>query len=362
MIGLHCTDTSRMREECGGGFMKRMFGMLGACAVLTAILAVVGPAWGANASTPMPYSIQPLKGAPGTEEGYYDISASPGAQVKETLVVSNRSSKTIKVLVAATDAATGPHGGVSYNVAGEPVTKTGTWIVLPQDSIRLQGGQRIALDFVINVPVDASPGDHVAAVSAWIPADEKDVPESGSGQAGASITVQMRQVVPVKVVVPGPAATRLVVTGVSAVAGLEKMDLDIAIANPGGLLTRGDGVITLPNDGFERDFELGTVVPGTAIAYSVPWKTAPKAGTYPVQVVLRYGDAASMTAEWAGDVTVADKNLAELENRQAADDDSVAAESASSPWLMYGLIGGLVVVIIVMGVLLMRRRRPAPKA
>ena len=344
-----------------GGFMRRVLGLFGV-GLAFAALALAGQAFGAESPAPVPYSIQPSKHAPGAEQGYYDISADPGMQIQQTLSVSNRSSKAIEVLVAATDAATGPHGGVSYGVAGEPVVKTGAWIHLVKDSVRLAPGQSVALEFVIDVPSDATPGDHVAGIAAWIPAASTDTPESEAGQAGASITVQMRQVVPVKVVVPGQAEARLAVTGVTAVAGSEKMDLDIAIENPGGLLTKGRGTIALPGDGFQQAFELATVVPGTSIAYSVPWKASPKAGAYAVRVVLYYGDQESLTAEWSGDVTVADKNLAELANRQPADDTATPAESPSTPWVMYGLVAVLVVVILIMGVLLLRRRsRPAPK-
>ena len=340
--------------------MRRFITVFGT-GLMLAVLVLAGPTW---ADAPIPYSVQPTDGSPGSERGYFDLSAEPGTQVRLALSVSNRSTKTIRVLIAATDAATGPHGGVSYGVAGEPVERTGSWIVLPQDSVRLGGKETATVPFVVTVPNDAASGDHVAGIAAWIPAEEKDAPESEAGQAGASITVQMRQVVPVKIVVPGPAQANLVVTGVTAVAGADKIDLDIAIANQGGLLVRGSGTISLKDGhgGFEQAFELDTVVPGTSLAYSVPWDATPKAGSYPVDVVLRYGDQEPQIARWSGDVVVGEKSLETLEDRQDGEaSTAVATPATTTSWLVYGLVGGLLVVIVVMGILLLRRRKLASR-
>jgi hypothetical protein len=97
-------------------------------------------------------------------------------------------------------------------------------------------------------------------------------------------------------------------------------------------------------------------VPRTSIDYLIPnWQTAPKAGVYPVSVVIHYGDKGVLTAEWSGNVTVASSSLKTLKNKYVAPLGTVAAKR---PWLMYGLVGGLVLVILVMGFALLRRRRP----
>ena len=329
-------------------------------AVSIGLLGLVSPA-GASADSEIAFSIQPLAGTPAAAKGYFVVPADPGGQVTQTVSMRNTSDKTIEVRVAAVDASTGPYGGASYGTPGEPVKQMGAWIALPLSSIRLGAGEARDIDFVISVPADAAPGDHLAGLAAWIAARSEESSAAQSGQAGAVVTVQTRRLVAVQVVVPGPAEPEIVIAGVTAAARPNGMNLEIAISSPGGLLTNGNGTIELPDAGFTQDFALDTFVPGTTIAYPIQWKTAPKVGTYPAHVILHYGDQGAKTAEWSGEFAVVDKNLAELKDRVVAPETPAGAAS-STPWLVYGLIGGLVLIVLIMGFALLRRRRPEPKA
>jgi hypothetical protein len=312
------------------------------------------------AASAMEFSVHPLAGTPAADKGYYVLAAKPGSKVTQTLSLSNVSSKAIELSLAATDASTGPYGGAAYGVPGTAVKQTGTWITLPLKHLRLDAEQSVDVDFVVSVPLGAAPGDHLAGLAAWIPAKKSaDSTGTKSDKAGAVVTVQMRQVVAVQVVVPGPAETALVVSGIAPAASPNGMNLEIAISNPGGLLTSGNGTIDLPDSGFTADFPIGTFVPGTSIAYPILWTTTPKAGTYGAHVIVHYGDQGSQTAEWNGQVTVVDKSLSDLKNRIVAPQATEGASTGGGrPWLIYGLIGGLVLVVLIMGFALLRRRRP----
>ncbi len=97
------------------------------------------------------------------------------------------------------------------------------------------------------------------------------------------------------------------------------------------------------------------MIPQSSTRYPVKWKTDPAEGTYQAQVQIHYDDDTKL-ATWSGDFTVEKGDMDELADRLVPTGEQAAA--SSTPWLMYGLIGGLVVIVLIMGFALLRRRRP----
>lgn len=339
---------------------------LASAMLVSALLAVLGlaiaPATWAESS--LSYSIHPVAGSPAAAKGYFIFEASPGDTVAGTLTLDSASDQAVDVSLAAADAFTGSQGGTEFTLPDQPVSGTGKWVTLSESQVHLEPGQSKDIAFTVRVPSDAQPGDHVAGLAAWIPAEKAEDSDSKSDGASAVVTVQMRQVIAVQVVVPGSAEQLLTVTGVKPVPTPNGMNLEIGISSAGGLLTSGTGVLEVDSTGFTSDFSLGTFVPGTSIAYPIVWTSTPKAGDYAAHVVLRYGDANAKTAEWNGKFTVGDETLAELEDRQAgpATSGNTPSSGGGTPWLVYGVVGILVIVILVMGFALLRRRKPPSRA
>ncbi len=338
--------------------MRRSLTVLAAAlALVVAGLAASG--W-AQAAAELGFQMQPPAGSPAATEGYYLLPADPGTRIDERLTLQNTSTEAIDILLAPVDASTGPYGGVSYGTPGSPVKQVGTWIALSQSRVRLGAGQAVDVPFTVSVPSDAAPGDHLAGIAAWIPAKESPPAGSPSPGGGVAVTVQMRRVLAVQVVVSGSAEAKLAVDGVKALPQGNGMNLGITIANTGQLLTQAKGIVTLPDTGFKKEFNVNTFVPGTSIEYPVLWTADPSPGTYQAHVVLRYGDKYAQTAEWSGEYTVVEENLKELENRVAATNAPAATTATGgASWLLYAVIGGLVFIILVMAVIMLRRRPAA---
>ncbi len=212
----------------------------------------------------------------------------------------------------------------------------------------------------MTVPADAQSGDYVAGISALIPVGKSESASAPVGnKASLQVSLQTRRVIAVQVDVPGSAAPNWAISGVSAVPNSRGMDLAIAISAAEGKFAKGSGTIDIPSAGFKRAFAVDLFVPGTSIAYPIEkWQTAPKAGNYAAHVLIHYGEAEALTAEWNGNVTVADKTLESLKDQYVA---PVAVTSSKTPWVIYGLIGGLVLIVLIMGLALLRRRRPVAR-
>jgi hypothetical protein len=201
----------------------------------------------------------------------------------------------------------------------------------------------------------------MAGISVLVPA-AKDAAVEGGSKAGASVTVQSRRVIAVQVNLPGPADPELVITGVAPGARPDGLYLQVAVDNKGRGLTKGEGVVTLADDGFEQKFSIDTFVPGTSIAYPIKWTDKAVDGDHPAHVEIRYGDRMTV---WDGKFTVGTAVKEEQANRQVTppSDSSTAPDSG----LPVGLIAGGVVGAVVLlggGILLGRRSKdndtPAP--
>jgi len=324
-------------------------------ALCAAILALAGPGL-AEAAPGSSFTVAPAPGQSTATRGYFILSLTPGQSSTQHLLVRNDAAKAIVVELAPIDAGTTPVGGVSYELAGQPLTQTGAWLSLSASRVPLVPGAVRQVDLTVTVPGDAQPGDYVAGISAMIPVKKAAASSSASNKASVQVSLQTRRVIAVQVGVPGAAVPKLTISGVEAVPMPSGMELAIAISSPGGTFTSGNGSVNVASTGFTRSFALGLFVPGTSIAYPIPnWQTAPKAGAYPTSVVIHYGNQDALTAVWNGDVTVASSSLKTLKNKYVAPPGTVAAKR---PWLTYGLVGGLVLVILVMGFALLRRRRP----
>ena len=125
--------------------------------------------------------------------------------------------------------------------------------------------------------------------------------------------IQTRRVIAVQVNLPGPTEPELTIDGVRSVARPQGLYLEIELDHVGTALTRGEGTISLPEQGFEQDFVLETFVPRTSIAYPVQWTTDADEGSYPAEVEIRYDGE---VATWRGDVHVGDEVLDDLAQRE----------------------------------------------
>ncbi|HUR24376.1 MAG TPA: DUF916 domain-containing protein [Acidimicrobiales bacterium] len=293
--------------------------------------------------------------------GYFVVAGSPGKVFTQSVALRNDSDSPLDLRLGAVDAATAQLGGSSFALETEKPAQMATWITLDKTSVTLAAKASLTLPFRITVPADAVSGVHLAGISVLVPAAKDSAVDAG-GKAGASVTVQSRRVIAVQVNLPGPADPELVITGVAPVARPDGLYLQVAVDNSGRGLTKGEGDVTLADDGFERKFSIDTFVPGTSIAYPIKWTDKATDGDHSAHVEIRYGDR---VAVWDGKFTIGKAIKEEQANRQV----TPPTNSSSSPagGLPVGLIAGGIIGAIVLlggGILLGRRSKdddtPAP--
>lgn len=335
-----------------------------AVAVATCALVLLALALGAprTMADSLGFDAQPLPGSPNAQLGFFKFDADPGQQVDRVLVITNRSDKAKTIRIAPVDALAAVYGGVAYSESDTKPQAVGSWIELSAKSVEVPPASSVEVPFSVAVPSDASSGVHLGGVALWEPAaaTTSGSGEEGSNEASTQIIMVTRMVLTVFVTTPGPAVPHVTISGVKPQARPDGMYLLVQIANDGTGPTSGEGAITLPAEGFQQPIDLGDMVPGSSTGYPVRWKSDPAAGDYDAQVQLTYADGAE-TATWSGKVTVAEADVSELEDRLVPEEQT-PAQSGNTPWLMYGIVGGLVVVVLIMAVALLRRRKPGTGA
>lgn len=333
--------------------------------VLTcALLPFVPSSAGAAEDEKAKFVAQPAAGSSMEPKGsYFVVAGAPGQVVTQSVALRNDSDRSLDLRLAAVDASTAQRGGTAFALDTDKAAKTGTWVALDRTAVTLAPKASAIVPFRITVPVGAASGVHMAGITVMVPARANDA-DSATGQAGASVTVQSRRVIAVQVNLPGPADPELVITGVAPVARPDGLYLEVAVDNAGRGLTKGEGVVTLADDGFEQKFSIDTFVPGTSIAYPIKWTDKALDGVHPAHVEIRYGDR---TAVWDGKFTVGEAIKKEQANRQVTPPSDTSASPDSA--LPVGIIAAGIVGAVVLlggGILLGRRSRdddtPAPVA
>ena len=332
-----------------------------ACAVLPFVPPSAGAAEGENTD----FVAQPAAGSSMEPKGsYFVVAGAPGQVVTQSVALRNDADRPLDLRLAAVDASTAQQGGTAFALEADKPAKAGTWVALDRTALTLAPKASAIVPFRITVPVGAASGVHMAGITVMVPAPAKDA-NSATGQAGASVTVQSRRVIAVQVNLPGPAEPELVITGVAPVARPDGLYLEMAVENRGGGLTKGEGVVTLADDGFEQKFSIDTFVPGTSIAYPLKWTDKALDGDHPAHVEIRYGDR---VAVWDGKFTVGEAIKEEQANRQVTPPSDSSTSSPDSG-LPVGFIAGGIVgagVLLGGGILLGRRSKdddtPTPVA
>lgn len=315
----------------------------------------------ASAGEGMGFDVQPAAGTEDAKLGYFRFDASPGETVTRTIMLKNLTQDKKLISLAPCDGTAAAYGGIAYSASDKKPSGVGAWLDLSSASVTLDPGATVAVDFQVRVPGDVASGAHIAGIAAWEPAAaETSGSDPDTEGASTQITMVTRKVLTVYVTTPGQAVPKLTVSGVKPEARPDGMYLLIGIDNEGTAITTAEGVVRIPATGFSQTFSVGQLVPTAAVRYPVPWTTDPAEGSYATEVEIAYADGAE-TATWADSFTIAGEETAALEDRLVTTDVGTGAAAGGTPWLLYGLVGGLVVVVAVMGLALMRRRRPAPR-
>lgn len=251
-----------------------LLGVVAAAAALAPGVTIAAGPQGANPTALMTTS-HPFP------HGYMEYSAAAGQTLQDSVSVKNPGPGPATFDIFAADGLTSQVSGVVYadmqhpfpdGPSGNGEYGAGTWISLSSSSVQLAEGQTTTVNFTVQVPGTAAPGDYVGSVSA-----ENPSPARTNGQFGFNVTT--RTTIAVVVHVAGPVKTEGVTVGTPfvTVENRTRQILNIPLKYFGDVLVKPYVNLRVA-DAHGRvllhiDRQLDTFVPHTTLIFPVPLDT-----------------------------------------------------------------------------------------
>jgi hypothetical protein len=157
----------------------------------------------AGAASNGSWSVYPTTLPGGAPRVVFSPDLVPGKTETDSVTVSNLSGSSLSFDLFAADAFNTPGGGLSLRRQVDPVEGIGAWIRLAHSAVVVPAHASAAIPFVIVVPTNATPGDHVGGIVAE--------QTTGTPSSQGSVPVNVVQAVGVRVYgrVKGPLVKRL---------------------------------------------------------------------------------------------------------------------------------------------------------
>ncbi len=333
--------------------------------VLLALGAFLSVAQGQGSVT---FGIRPA-GPDGSPDGsYFSYVLEPGAVIMDRLVAINDGQGPVTLKLYAADGLTAINGGTAFSNQDEERSGTRSWLWTGVSELEVAPGQEVVIPFTLNVPSDATPGDHVAGWVAEAP------PKSGSSQ-GLGVAVVERVGMAVVIQIPGPASENLTLGAICLNQESGSNYFQLPVSNEGSALTKGSGTLTLTDDaGFEvfaHPVKLGTVLPADSTFLRVDAPFDPGPGDYVAELTLRQSDGQEAVA--TSSIDISDKKVngcksAVAGQNQPPDDDrpsgfvDAVTPGGPFPWLVALVVALVLILLVIIGVRerSWRRRIPPP--
>ena len=243
-----------------------------------------------------------------TASNYFIFKANPGDAVAGKVRITNPTKHAVTVELDGVDAFTAVNGGSAFTLNDAPPTAVGAWIAVKKTKLTVTPGKDQLVSFTVAVPKNATPGQHLAGLSAIETTPASATPTArAAGQAGASVDVRTRYVIAVEIDVPGAWSASLRITGATLLSQPSGRFLGLALTNDGAAFLHPTGSVTVTDASgaavLAQSIAMGTFVTNTSIVYPIAWPDKLAPGQYRVTVHLAYGDG--QTASYRGDLTVA---------------------------------------------------------
>lgn len=100
----------------------------------------------------------------------FRFGATPGGQLNDHVAVRNYSAQPLTLLIQGTDLGNSASGAITGTPVDQPSKDLGAWIRVPAGdrTLHLAARQTVIVPFSVDVPKNATPGDHFAAVTATL--------------------------------------------------------------------------------------------------------------------------------------------------------------------------------------------------
>jgi len=144
--------------------------VLGATLLAVSPVGAAGPARAqasADASDTVTWSVEPADASAATGEAWTELTLDAGQSVTEHMMITNRGGSDVVFRLSAADGYFTDSGRFNMLPADEASVDAGTWITIV-GSVEVGAGESVIVPFTVDVPANATPGDHPAGVAAGI--------------------------------------------------------------------------------------------------------------------------------------------------------------------------------------------------
>ena len=214
-------------------------------------------------------SFVPVENTAADPHPFFRLAVNPGVRVRDRVVLENRSQRRQTYDIYAADA-TSVGGAFALSGVDAAPTDVGRWLQVPARKVVLRPGESRTFAFAVEVPANATPGDHAGGIVA-LPRATQGADSSSNVQLRARYGVGVR----VYVTVNGPLDPGLTVSKLtldlpgglgSAFLGADSATVSYQVANSGNvtLAPKSSGQATTPTSTITiSDRELGEMLPGS---------------------------------------------------------------------------------------------------
>ncbi len=232
-------------------------------------------------------------------KAYFIPTIAPGGTYSSFVIVTNTAKAATQVSLYVVATTTGATSGAVYLGANSSKTGAAAWVSLTEATAVVPADGIIHVPFKIDVPKNASPGDHLVGIAIQPVPPATPTPSPGSAPLG--VTTITRSVMAILIQVPGKAAFTMSIAKAMIVPlpATHTASVLITLGDTGLLLGKPHLTVTLTGpDKYKKTVpsagckpatqfcgQLDTILPGTTIPYAFPWPTALKPGAYTISVV-----------------------------------------------------------------------------
>ena len=155
---------------------------------------------------------------------YLSYTAAPGTELHDSVTLWNYGNSQLTFHVYSPDAFNNADGSFGLQKGPDHAKDAGAWVTLETSSVTMRPGTKTDIAFTLEVPGDASPGDHTAAIIASSQTD-------ATNAEGKNITLDRRTGSRLYVRVDGAANPQLAVESMSTVyhASANPLDGDVDV-------------------------------------------------------------------------------------------------------------------------------------
>lgn len=223
-----------------------------------------------------------------------ELTLQPGQSAVRQITIVNRTGKNVMASFSMEDFEGSRDPAESHRLMGADDSTWGArlWMKPELEAIELEHGETLTFDVRVQVPLDAEPGGHYAAVLAL--AEEREVPEGGVQLKGRVTALFL-------ITVPGDIDSRgnLNDPEVPLISSYGPTTIGLVFNNLGNIHQSPSGTITITNILGQQVAEIPVkewvILPESARRTQIEWPGKWHLGPYKVTARISYGEANSET-------------------------------------------------------------------